>query len=311
MTVIVKNREISVQYAEVSGTINEITRGFIISKTEAKPSLSIGDNVKIKHSNTMLLEGDIERIEVGAREGRKEVIYSGRNYARNLVESESESTIQFVSNLSISNVFGRIANDLGLKILGTFRLPSSVYPVIHAGSSYGKALMDIAWMSGQLVTSDAHGNIVILSDPKKDMTLSFEDGVNIRDRVYKSSKASMGDMYVVLSQSNPLFHSEQDVSVRGEYGSGKIRKVRLANTMLKKNECDKLAKVEYLKAKKRSFKYSIEVDIDTPIVLNTLYKVKDSFVGLEGTLNLKKFVYQFGVEISALWLDFERVENAS
>lgn len=325
MTVVVNGRVISVQQARVYATLNELTRRFMIILTEDGYSLSLGDKVEfysIGISSRLLFSGTIEKINAGGEVNtgaveeddrstaiKKQVIYSGRNYASRLIKSQSSTTEQFTtglsdfSGLSSSYVFGDIMKKVGLSINGSFSLPKTFRPILRAGDSYGKFLMHMAQLSGKIVTSDAEGNVIVLDEATSYSPISFERGKNIRDCVYEENTDTLTDKYVVLSQSL----DSPDTYVKGEYGDGDTETVVIAPAFLTRDQCDKLARAEYNKAIRRSFQYSIEVDIDAPVELNSIYKVVDHEVGVDEMLVLWKITYVYGVGISKLWLGFKKI----
>ena len=71
-------------------------------------------------------------------------------------------------------------------------------------------------------------------------------------------------------------------------------------------ECEELAEKEYWKDRRRSVEYSVEVDNDIEIDVNTEYMVTDAVAGIAMMMKVKKFVATLDQSTDKLVATFEK-----
>jgi prophage tail gpP-like protein len=294
-----------VKFAEVDVSIDKMTRQFTLKNTEYSQSFFIGDDVEIYANNGILImKGEIEYVSIK----EKNHVYAGRNNAKYIVDCFADKTIQFSENQTVQSVLEEVASWFDLKVFGKAKMPKETIKTILIGDSLGESFMKIAKSSGQVITSDAEGNIVIESE-SQDGVIQFVYGENIRSRTFREDATNEYDRYIVVSQSNYLTSKDQDVDVQGEFGDGKFVKVIRSEDNLTIEECENLAENEYWKDRRRSIEYSVEVDNDIEIELNHEHFITDVVAGISTTMNLKGFVSTFDQRTDKLVVKFEKKES--
>lgn len=307
MKVVVNGVNSSVGRVEVEVSIDELTRQFTIRNTEDLPSFYLDDEVEIYNSvGVLLIKGVIEYIAV---EQERDYIYAGRNNAKYIVDCYADKTIQFSESQTVQTVLEEIAGRFDLKVIGQAKMPSNSIKTILVGDNFGKSLMKMARSSGQVLTSDAEGNIEIEQEPS-DGVGSFVYGENIRSRAFKSDITIEYDKYLVVSQSNYLTNQSQEVDVRGEFGSGKFVKVICSEDNLTIKECEELAEKEYWKDRRKSIEYVAEIDSHVFVDVNTKYAVIDKLININAIMNVKKYVAILDANTDKLIVTFENIKNA-
>ena len=307
MRVVVNGIDCMVGWVQVEVSIDELTRQFTISNTEDEQSFYLEDEVEIyNNTGTLLIKGNIEYISIG--EERK-YIYAGRNNAKYIVDCYADKTIQFTERQTVQAVLEEVACNFGLKIIGEAKMPEESIKTILMGENFGESFIKIARSSGQVLTSDAEGNIVIEQESAEGEGV-FVYGENIRARTFKVDTTSEYDKYVVVCQSNYLTKQDQDVEVRGEFGSGKFVKVIRSEDNLTIKECEELAEKEYWKDRRKSIEYTVEVDSDMFVDVNSKHMVTDKLAKINGIMNVKKYIATLDSGTDKLVVTFENTKDA-
>jgi len=303
MRVVVNGMDVAVKWAEVDVSIDKMTRQFTIKNTEDAQSFFTGDEVEM-YTNTgvLLVKGEIEYVST---EQEREFVYAGRNNAKYIVDCFADKTIQFSENQTVQSVLEEVAGWFDLSVKGEAKMPKEAIKTIMIGDELGKAFMKIAKSAGQVITSDAEGNIEIEAEPQAG-TAIFVYGENIRGRTFKADTTNEYDRYIVVCQSNYLTSKKQEIDVQGEYGEGKFVKVIRSEDNLTAKECEELAEKEYWKDRRRSVEYSVEVDNDIEIDVNTEYMVTDVVAGIAMMMKVKKFVATLDASTDKLVATFEK-----
>ena len=305
MKIVVNGFDVIVKWAEVDAGIDKMTRQFTLKNTENEQSFFIGDSVEIYNDvGILMIKGEIEYLTIND----KDYTYAGRNNAKYIVDCFADKTIQFSERQTVNSVLEEVASWFDLEVNGNAKMPVESINTILIGDKIGEALMNIAKSSGQIITSDAQGNLDIESKPR-DGEFLLEYGKNIRSRKFKSDTTNEYDRYIVVSQSNYLTSKNQDVNVQGVFGSGKFVKVMRSEDNLTIQECEKLAEVEYWKDRRRSVDYSVEMDSDIDIRLNHQYMITDSFANISKKMNVKRIVATTGKMVDKLTITFENKEK--
>lgn len=301
MKIVVNGFDANVKWAEVDASIDKMTRQFTIKNTENEQSFFIGDSVQIYNDQGILMiKGDIEYLTIDD----KDYVYAGRNNAKYIVDSFADKTIQFSEKQTVHSVLEEVAGWFDLKVNGKAKMPIESINTILIGDKIGEAFMKIAKSSGQVITSDAVGNLDIESKPQ-DGEFSLKYGENIRSRIFKANTTNEYDRYIFVCQSNYLISKNQDVNVQGEFGSGKFVKVIRSEDNLTIQECEELAENEYWKDRRRSVDYSVEMDSDIDVRLNHQYMITDSFANISKKMNVKRLVATTGKMTDKLTITFE------
>lgn len=305
MKIVINNLDVIVKWAEVDSSIDKMTRQFTIKNTEDEQSFFIGDKVEIYNNvGILMIKGEIEYVNIN----EMDYTYAGRNNAKYIADCFADKTIQFSEKQTVNSVLEEVAGWFDLKVNGNAKMPVEAINTILIGDKIGEAFIKIAKSSGQIITSDATGNLEIESMPK-DGEFSLKYGENIRSRIFKEDTTNEYDRYIVVSQSNYLISKNQDVDVQGKYGDGKFVKVIRSEDNLTISECEKLAENEYWKDRRRSVDYSVEMDSDIDIRLNHQYMITDAFVGISKKMNVKRIVATTGKMTDKLTITFENKNN--
>lgn len=303
MRVVVNGMDVAVKWAEVDVSIDKMTRQFTIKNTEDAQSFFTGDEVEMYTNNgVLLIKGEIEYVST---EQEREFVYAGRNNAKYIVDCFADKTIQFSENQTVQAVLEEVAGWFDLLVKGEAKMPKEAIKTIMIGDELGKVFMKIAKSAGQVITSDAEGNIEIEAEPQAGAAI-FVYGENIRGRTFKADTTNEYDRYIVVCQSNYLTSKKQEIDVQGEYGEGKFVKVIRSEDNLTAKECEELAEKEYWKDRRRSVEYSVEVDNDIEIDVNTEYMVTDVAVGIAMMMKVKKFVATLDASTDKLVATFEK-----
>lgn len=287
MRVVLNGKTISVGYVQVTISEDKVAREFTIEQSENTPAMKKGDKVEIyNNKNVLLIEGVVEYDEVGEERKHK---YAGRNKARYLVDCYADKTTQFTEKRTMQSVLADVAGKFGIKVVGEAKMPKEDKPTLSIGDKVGETMVKFAKGNGQVITSDAVGNVIIESKPEK-RDFVFEYGKNVRSHSFKYNGTVEYDRYVVVAQSNYEKSGKQNVEVRGEYGKGDFVKVIKATENLTKDECNKRAKKEYEKDRRAAIDYSVKMDADIDVDVNKKYKVIDKVAGIDGEMVVKEIV---------------------
>lgn len=296
MRVVVKGVNAQLAFINVVLSIDKLTRQYTIKETTDTSSFSIGDSVSIYDDDEILLiKGDIEYLSV---EDERRFVYAGRNDAKYIVDSYAERTVQFSKSQSVQSVLSTLASSSGVNVSGPGFMPKDTIKTVLVGANLGDEFMSIAKSTGNVLTSDAVGDIHIEHDGETgDANLVY--GENIRSRVYKHDTTKEYDRYKVVSQSNFLTSQEQLSDVWGEYGSGSSVRVIRSSDNLTAQECAALAKKLFNLDRRKSLYYQVEVDRSLGLEINKIYPVLDSVVGINETMRVKelKFTIEDGADV--------------
>lgn len=305
MRVVVNGMDTPVQWAEVTVSLDDLTRQFTIRNTEKEQSVFKGDSVEMySNSGVLLIKGDVEYIGLGSE---YEFSYAGRNNAKYIVDCFADRTIQFSESQTVQSVLNEVAGWFDLTVTGTAKMPKEAVEKILIGDELGEAFMTIAKNAGQVLTSDANGNIVIESKPSEG-DASFVYGENIRSRSFKMDTTNEYERYVVISQSNKDKGKKgaQEVDIQGRYGEGKFVKVIKSEDNLTQKECEDLAKKEFEKDRRRSIEYEVEVDSELEVDINHEYMITDTVAGIEMFMNVREFVVTLDEDTDKMVVTFEK-----
>jgi prophage tail gpP-like protein len=301
MRVVINGDDVAVGWVEVVIDADKITRSFTIANTESQQSIFTGDDVEIYNNNGLLL---IEaEVEYNGIEQEKKFIYAGRNRAKYIVDCDSDKTIQFSEKQTVQSVLTEIAGKFGLTVKGIAKMPEESAKTILIGDNLGKVFIEIAKESGQIITSDAEGNIIIEGEPEKG-NIEFIYGQNIRSRIFKIDTTKEYDRYLVISQSS--YKKTQDANIKGEYGKGDFVKVIRSKESLTIKECEELAKKQYQKDRRRSLEYTVEADNNLDIDVNQVCKVTDLTAGIDTGLKIKKIIATMDDKTDKIVITFDR-----
>ncbi len=310
MRVVINGMDTPVQWAEVDVDLDSLARQFTIRNTEKEQSIFKGDEVELyNNSGVLLIKAEVEYISL---EAEYEWSYAGRNNAKYIVDCFADKTIQFSEGQTVQSVLSEVAGWFGLTVKGEAKMPKEAVEKILIGDELGEAFMKIAKNAGQVLTSDAEGNIIIESEPNQGEA-KFVYGQNIRSRSFKMDTTTEYDRYVVVAQSNKDKggKSKQDVDIQGQYGEGKFVKVIRSEDNLTAKECEELAKKEYEKDRRRSIEYEVEVDSDIEIEVNHQYMVTDTTAGIEMFMNVKQFTVTLDEDTDKMVVVFEKRKEGS
>lgn len=306
MRIVINGNDVMVGWCEVRVSLDSLTRQFTIKNTEDKQSFFPGHEVEIyNNSDTLLIKGNIEYVGV---EQERKYSYAGRNNAKYIVDCYADKTIQFSEGQTVQTVLEEVARNFDLKVFGEARMPKDAIKTILIGDNFGESFMKIAKSSGQVLTSDALGNIEIEKKPSEGAEI-FLYGKNIRSRTFKADTTNEYDRYVVVGQSNYLTKQSQEVNVQGEFGKGKFVKVIRSEDNLTEKECQKLAEKEYYKDRRKSVEYSVEVDNDIFVDVNTKYMVTDKVAGINMMMKVKSYVATLDSSTDKLVVTFEKTKD--
>lgn len=287
MKVLVNSKYVSIDEVSATLSIQDIARQFTFIDVSSKQNYFKGDVVEIyDDNNTLQIKAEIEYVKATGKDTKSEFVYAGRNNAKYIIDCYSDKTIQFTENQKLNTVLDEIAKGFGLKVTGDAQLPTDEIKTILIGDNIGDAFTEIVHSAGQIITSDAVGNIIIQESSDVEKDIIFKYGKNIRERIFIENTTEVYDKYVVVSQSNYLIQQSQDVNVQGVYGSGKFVKVMQSVHTLTQTECEKIAEQEYKKDSKNAFDYSIITD-EKDLVLNATYTVVDEAIGLNEKMKLR------------------------
>ena len=306
MRIVVNGIDVMVGWAEVEVSLDKLTRQFTIKNTEDEQSFFPDDEVEIyNNAGILLIKGVIEYVGV---EQERKYSYAGRNNAKYIVDCYADKTIQFSESQTVQTVLEEVAGNFDLKIIGEAKMPKDAIKTILIGDNFGESFMKMAKSSGQVLTSDALGNIEIEKEPSEGTEI-FLYGQNIRGRTFKADTTNEYDRYVVVCQSNYLTKQSQEIDVQGEFGEGKFVKVIRSEDNLTEKECEALAEKEYYKDRRRSVEYSVEVDNDIFVDVNTKYMVTDNVAKINIMMKVKKYVATLDGNTDKLVVTFEKTKE--
>ena len=306
MRIVVGGIDVMVSWAEVEISLDKLTRQFTIKNTEDEQSFFLDDEVEIYNAlGILLIKGSIEYVGI---EQERTYNYAGRNNAKYIVDCYADKTIQFSESQTVQTVLEEVAGNFDLQIIGEAKMPKDTIKTILIGDNFGESFMKIARSSGQILTSDALGNIEIKKEPSEG-TEVFLYGSNIRGRTFKADTTNEYNKYVVVSQSNYLTKQSQEVDIRGEFGEGKFVKVIRSEDNLTEKECEVLAEKEYYKDRRRSLEYSVKINNDISVDVNTKYMITDDVAKINSMMNVKKCVTTLDGSTSELVVTFEKTKE--
>lgn len=307
MKLVINSEYVALDEVSATMSIQDIARQFTLVDISSTQKYFKGDVVEIyDNSDVLQIKAEIEYVKATGDDKTSEFIYAGRNNAKYIVDCYADKTIQFTENQKLNTVLDEIAKGFGLKITGDAQLPKNEIKTILIGDNIGEAFVEIVHSAGQIITSDAIGNIVIQDKADVEKDIIFEYGKNVRKRNFIEDTTEVYDKYVVVSQSNYLIKQSQDANVQGSYGSGKFVKVMLSKHTLTETECEKLAEIEFKKDTKNSFDYSIVTD-ETDLILNAKYTVIDKAIGLNEVMKLRTIEMTKSTKIDEVRIYLEKI----
>ena len=292
---------------QVTLSIVDITRQFTFTDVSIGQNYFKGDIVEVfDDEGNLLIVAEIEYIEAIGDKNNSQFVYAGRNNAKYIIDAYADETMQFAENQQLNSVISKVANRFGVKVTGDAKLPQEAIKTILVGDRVGESVLEVVQSAGHVIASDEKGDLIVEVEATRVSDKLFEYGINVVGRRLVYNSGEQFDKYIVASQSNYLVNEEQSVNVEGSYGSGKLAKVILAKNNLTQSECEELAKVEFKKDFRRSFTYSVSLDVQE-LQLNTAYFVKDDAVGIDELMNLKKIEMGASMEKDEMRVYFERI----
>ncbi len=284
MDIISDGKEYSVESVMVDININLLTRHFIIKNQSEHPIFQNQDRIKIYHKNKLVINGIVEYINL--TEKTNVFIYMGRNDAGVLLNSSAIKTYQFTQNQDLKAVLEEIVSPFDIKVEGSGFIPLNSQKVIEVGNNIGSMIALLANNSGQRITSDANGSLVILED-SIDLGANLEYGENVISRSFTMDSSDIASNYMVTSQSDIMLDNENDpslknkkVDIKANYGEGAFAKVFKSPYSLNENECQKLSEFLLKRDLRENITYIANIDPSYDFDLNSLISVKDNGLGI-------------------------------
>lgn len=291
MKIIVNEKMIMVNSAEVRVDLRRLARQFNIRIIDDSQGYFINDKVNMYNSSgNLLIEGEIEYVSVNKR---NEFVYAGRNNAKYIENGYIEKTVQFSEGLPLQTILEDIAGQFGLKIKGKAQMSKESSNTIFMGDAIIDVFTNMAQLSGQFLSSDAKGNIIIEDKPEEGDGI-FICGKTINNREYVHDTTNEYDKYIVVAQSNYINNQDQVVDIKSEYGAGKFVKVIRTKDYLTEEDCQIIAKREYYKDRRNSVEYVVEVESEYSVEVNHIYQIKDNSIGLNKMMKVKSYSYVYG-----------------
>ena len=303
MKITVNGNNISVTSCEVSASIDSICRTFEIVSNDSSQAFKMGDEVEIRsENNDVMIRAQIEFVSL---EGI-EYVYAGRNSTKNLVKSYAEKTVQFPRGNSVASIIRYFSEMFGIKVVGDSNLPVDCSIVVLAGENLASAIMRIAGCSDCVIYSDALGNIIVETKPELG-NLHYEYGRNISSRAFVHNMSEKCDKYSMISQSSRQEKGDHLSDIVGSVGNGNTYKTFISAYNLNINECEKLSKYERNKDLRKSFSYTITVDVDQFSDLNIAQTVTDVPLGIEGLMVVVGYTMKMATHSLKLIITFQNI----
>ena len=284
---------VGVDSLEVSASVDLIARQFSITDVSAFIKYPRGSTVTILSDNyELIIAGEIEHISAEVSENTASYTYSGRNWAKYLVDGYAKKTTQFSEGQDIITVFNKILSDFGLVALGEkAKLPKKSMKKILIGDKLADSFIEIAKVCGKIITSDAQGNILVVKKGEKPGLMPQIIGNNLNGRKYTENKTALYDKYTVISQSSRQKSKDRKTWISGSVGDGKLEKIIRASHPMDKSECEKMAKEEMKKDMQKAFTYEVTLK-QSYMDINSVYSIMDELLGLNELMNLKSYTWK-------------------
>ncbi len=288
MRIIKNNEEISVEYARIESNINGLARFFTIMNQSEHPIFNINDDIEFYHNNELFLTATLEYINLS---NQNKFTYMGRNKARLLIDSEAPKTYQFSESQDLKTIIEELIKDFEINIEGSGFIPLKSQKTVEIGDNLGESIVLLANNSGQRITSDAYGNLIILEDPiQSDSNLEY--GENVLSRRFTLNSSKIAEKYIIISQSDPMLEG-LEVNRQGFFGDGNFTKIINSPFSLNEEECQKLSEFYYNKNNRENIIYIANIDPSYDFSLNNLVNIKDSGLGLNQVMKIfsKKIIF--------------------
>lgn len=287
MKILINGIEYKFNEVETLEDVGSVARQFTLVEKSEKQNFNIDDVVEIYDDfEKLIIKASIEYIEANLDDKTSEFVYAGRNDAKFIVDCYADKTTQFSQGQKINTVLSEIATPFGLQVVGDAQLPQQDIKTILIGDKIIDAFLEIAESAGKILTSDAQGNILIEFEAKNISDKILQFGTNIVKRKFINDTTQIYDKYTTVSQSNYLVKQQQDVFVKGEYGSGKFTKVKVVKNCLTTQECENVSQIDYKKDIRKTFKYIATIN-NIQLETNTQYFIKDAQLNINEQMNCK------------------------
>lgn len=307
MKILVNGIEYKFNEVETLEDIGSVARQFTLVEKSEKQNFNIDDIVEIYDDfEKLVIKASIEYIEANLDDKTSEFIYAGRNDAKFIVDCYADKTTQFSQGQKINTVLSEIATPFGLQVIGDAQLPQQDIKTILIGDKIIDAFLEIAESAGKILTSDAQGNILIEFEAKNKSDKILQFGTNIIKRKFINDTTQLYDKYTTVSQSNYLVKQQQDVFVKGEYGSGKFTKVKVVKNCLTTQECENVSQIDYKKDVRKTFKYIATIN-NIQLETNTQYFIKDTQLNINEQMNCKTIQHIKKEDVKETIAIFEKV----
>jgi hypothetical protein len=307
MKILVNGTEYKFNEVETLEDVGSVARQFTIVEKSEKQNFNIDDIVEIYDDfEKLIIKASIEYIEANLDDKTSEFVYAGRNDAKFIVDCYADKTTQFSQGQKINTVLSEIATPFGLQVIGDAQLPQQDIKTILIGDKIIDAFLEIAESAGKILTSDAQGNIQIEFEAKNKSDKILQFGTNIVKRKFVNDTTQLYDKYTTVSQSNYLVKQQQDVFVKGEYGSGKFTKVKVVKNCLTTQECENVSQIDYKKDVRKTFKYIATIN-NIQLETNTQYFIKDTQLNINEQMNCKTIQHIKKEDTKEIIAIFEKV----
>ena len=307
MKILINGIEYKFNEVETLEDVGSVARQFTLVEKSEKQNFNIDDVVEIYDDfEKLIIKASIEYIEANLDDKTSEFVYAGRNDAKFIVDCYADKTTQFSQGQKINTVLSEIATPFGLQVVGDAQLPQQDIKTILIGDKIIDAFLEIAESAGKILTSDAQGNILIEFEAKNISDKILQFGTNIVKRKFINDTTQLYDKYTTVSQSNYLVKQQQDVFVKGEYGSGKFTKVKVVKNCLTTQECESVSQIDYKKDIRKTFKYIATIN-NIQLETKTQYFIKDAQLNINEQMNCKTIQHIKKEETEETIAIFEKV----
>ncbi len=269
------NDEETIFYSlEIDKSINKLSSqcSFIIK--EDAPSFAIGDEIKISDETTF--EGQIEYIESRLDEGEASTIYAGRTKTGKLNDVIVDKTIQVTKSKKLTSL-------LGIELKGDVSLFAEDKIAI-VGKNLGETIIKKIKELGKIVYGNETGDLIV-EEEAQDGDETIRLGDNVLSRSYIQDNTKLFDKAIVFSID------EKGEETTGEDGSGERITGYVANSLVKKDEAQTLAKKFLIDKNRQAERYEVELAGVIDFKLNVKYKIEDEKAGINKKMNLHSIVF--------------------
>lgn len=187
---------------------------FTASAINGHPPFNLGDEVQILVDGIVTVSGNIEDESGSEAEGSHKVVYSGRDFTADFIDSDFLGIGDLNSNISLAEIIGVAVNN----ILSDIKVIDNVKPELFNiaedlikpkdGDNCFEFCNDLAKKRQCILTSDELGNIVIdKSEPTPTDNIlirarGFES--NIISQSWTKTNSSRFHVYAHLGQTSPI-----------------------------------------------------------------------------------------------------------